>query len=272
MNHNEQTLTETIPALVANLAGFWKRIASAPHVALFLDFDGTLAPFHADRMQAFPLPGTREAIERIAADPRMTVALISGRPIHEILALLGDIEVTIVGAHGYEVRLTDGTAAVVEIAAEQAAILDAAYAEALSNFISDRVERKSASVAAHFRGLDPRDVEDVEAMLERNWRAAGVQGIVEFRPFNGGLELRASGRNKGTAIEELISTMPEGTLPIYIGDDDTDEDAFRQIAGRGIGIKVGPLNSVTAADGRLLDITSVRQLLSDWPVSSDESV
>lgn len=247
----------------------WQRVAAAQHVALFLDFDGTLAPFHADRMQAFPLPGTREAIERIAADPHTTVALVSGRPIHEILTLLGDPPVTMVGAHGYELRRADGSFAVVEISAEQTAVLDAAYREALESFIPERVERKAASVAAHFRGLDPRQVADVEAQLERSWRAMGLAETVEFRPFNGGLELRAAGRHKGTAIAELLETMPEGTLPVYIGDDDTDEDAFRHIAGRGIGIKVGPLNAVTAADARLPDIAAVLQLLLDWPMSTN---
>jgi trehalose 6-phosphate phosphatase len=256
---------------VEHLPRFWQRIAAAPHVGLFLDFDGTLAPFHADRMQAYPLPGTREAIERIAAGSHTSVALVSGRPISEILELLGDIAVTIVGAHGYEARLPDGNEMIITISPEQSAILDAAYAEALRLFIPDRVERKAASVAAHFRGLEPRAVADVEAQLERSWRATGVLDIVEFRPFNGGLELRAAGRNKGTAIEELLESMPPETLPVYIGDDDTDEDAFRQIAGRGIGIKVGPLDAVTAADGRLLSIEAVRQLLADWPATPDNA-
>jgi trehalose-phosphatase len=250
----------------AHLPDFWERVERAPHVGLFLDFDGTLAPFHADRMQAFPLPGTRQAVERIAGDPRHTVSLVSGRPVAEILALLGDVAVTIVGAHGYEVRLPDGNFAVVEISDEQALLLDAAYDEARTIFDPLRVERKAASVAAHFRGLDPREIAEVGEHLERSWRAAGVSDILEFRPFNGGLELRAAGRNKGTAIEELLSTMPEGTLPVYIGDDDTDEDAFRHITGWGIGIKVGPLDAVTEAEGRVEHIEDVLKLLTDWPL------
>jgi trehalose 6-phosphate phosphatase len=89
---------------------------------------------------------------------------------------------------------------------------------------------------------------------------------MEFRPFNGGLELRAAGSTKGTAIEELLALAPAGSLPVYIGDDDTDEDAFAVLEGRGIGIKVGPLDAVTRASGRLPDCEAVRQLLLDWPV------
>ncbi|MGH9174121.1 MAG: trehalose-phosphatase, partial [Vicinamibacterales bacterium] len=79
------------------------------------------------------------------------------------------------------------------------------------------------------------------------------------------LELRAAGRTKGTAIEELLATGPDDTLPIYVGDDDTDEDAFEVLAGRGIGIKVGPPDAVTKANGRVADCEAVRQLLIDWP-------
>jgi trehalose-phosphatase len=249
---------------VGRLPAFWSRVRAARHVTLFLDYDGTLAPFHVDRLQAEPLPGTIEALRAIVADGLATVAIVSGRPIHEILHLLGDLPVAIVGAHGYEVRDPSGAAQVIQTSPEQAAVLDAAYATALQLFDTRRVERKAASVAAHFRGLDPRLSGDIETELERRWRGAGTTGDVEFRPFNGGIELRAAGRTKGTAILELLQSAPSGALPIYIGDDDTDEDAFAALAGHGIGIKVGPSHAVTRADGNLPNCDSVLRLLQDF--------
>jgi trehalose-phosphatase len=250
---------------IDGLPDFWQCVNAAAHVSLFLDFDGTLAPFQADRLQAFPLPGTIDALCRIIDGNLASVAFVSGRPVSEILLLMGDLGTTIVGAHGYEIHRPSGTRHVVSITPEQRSILDAAFEEAIRVFDPDRVERKAASVAAHFRGLDPRGVSDVEDLLERRWRAAGASEVMEFRPFNGGLELRAAGRTKGTAIEELLSVAPDETLPIYIGDDDTDEDAFAILAGRGIGIKVGPPGAVTRATGRVPDCESVRQILCDWP-------
>ena len=81
--------------------------------------------------------------------------------------------------------------------------------------------------------------------------------------FNRGVELRASGHDKGTALAELCSAMPPGTLPVYIGDDATDEDAFRYLRPLGIGIKVGMEND-TAAVGRVPNPASVLRLLRGW--------
>jgi trehalose 6-phosphate phosphatase len=256
--------------LVEGVGDFWEQILAAEHVSLFLDFDGTLAPFCDDRLQAFPLPGTVDAIQAIDRDRSSSVAIVSGRPISEIRLLLGDVGTTIVGAHGYEVHRPSGSKHVLTILPEQASILDAAFEEALSIFDPARIERKAASVAAHFRGLDPQATSEIQQHLERRWRSASVSDLMEFRPFNGGLELRAAGRTKGTAIEELIAVAPDGTLPIYIGDDDTDEDAFAVLEGRGIGIKVGPQDAVTKAIGRVPDCETVRQLLINWPIGRSE--
>jgi trehalose 6-phosphate synthase/trehalose 6-phosphate phosphatase len=265
-----QTNADGIRSTVEGVPDFWEQIIAAKHVSLFLDFDGTLAPFCDDRLQAFPLPGTVDAIKAIDREDWTSVALVSGRPITEIMLLMGDLGTTIVGAHGYEVHRPSGSRHVITILPEQASILDAAFEEALSIFDPDRVERKAASVAAHFRGLDPRGTSDIQQQLERRWRAASVSDLMEFRPFNGGLELRAAGRTKGTAIEELLVVAPSGTLPIYIGDDDTDEDAFAVLEGRGVGIKVGPQDAVTKATGRVPDCETVRQLLVDWPIGRRE--
>lgn len=248
----------------------WQRIAGADRCALFLDYDGTLAPFHIDRMAAVPLPGTDDAIRSIAAGHATTVAIVSGRPVAEVLELLGDLGVTIVGAHGFEVRLPGGDTLAIPISPQQALIFDTAWSMARELLGDERVERKAASVAAHFRGLDPQAVAPIEERLEHDWRAAGTAELVEFRPFNGGLELRAAGRTKGTAIRELLATLPAATLPVFIGDDDTDEDAFNELAGRGIGVKVGRPDAVTAADLRIADPAAVLELLRAWPSRNGE--
>ena len=79
----------TIPLVaVAGVIDFWEQVCVAQHVSLFLDFDGTLAPFQADRLQAFPLPGTVAALDRIIDSDLASVAIVSGRPISEITLLL----------------------------------------------------------------------------------------------------------------------------------------------------------------------------------------
>jgi trehalose 6-phosphate phosphatase len=261
------TLTNDRISPIHGVDDFWDRVSGAEHVYLFLDYDGTLAPFHVERMRAVPLPGTADAVRRIIDDRLATVAMVSGRPVAEVLALLGDLGVTIAGSHGYEVRRGDGTMHVARLLPEQETILDRAFEQALQLLAAERVERKSASVAVHFRGMDPRETSEAETKLERLWRAAGTVELVEFRPFNGGLELRAAGRNKGTVIEELLADAPSGTLPVYIGDDDTDEDAFGALPPHGIGVKVGPMEAVTKAKAHVPNCEAVRQLLLDWPLA-----
>lgn len=263
---NGPVISPTISTLrpeIGGIADFWERIDRAASISLFLDFDGTLAPFHPDRMMAYPLPGTVDAIRAIDAQRDTRVAIVSGRPIAEVLTLLGDLGVVVSGAHGYELLVPDGGQQVVAIPPEQVSLLDAAYRQALEIFPAERVERKAASVAAHIRGLDPVAAADAVERLERRWRAAGSSSLADYRPFNGGLELRAAGRTKGTVIEEMIEATPNA-LHVYIGDDDTDEDAFRVLADRGIGIKVGPADAVTLATGRLPDCESVRDVLVYW--------
>lgn len=252
------------PPTIGGVSDFWNRVAHAPSVVLFLDFDGTLAPFHVDRMQAYPLPGAMDAVKSISTQPRTSVAIVSGRPISEIMTLIGDPEIIISGAHGYELRTPDGGYQVIPLPAEQRLLLDSARETALRIFPAERVERKAASVAAHVRGLHPAAAGDMVARLEQHWRSLSDSGLVDFRPFNGGLELRASGRTKGTVINEMLDSAPADILPIYIGDDDTDEDAFGALADRGIGIKVGPANAVTLAIGHLDNCEAVRDMLIYW--------
>ncbi|MCO5175632.1 MAG: trehalose-phosphatase [Thermomicrobiales bacterium] len=252
------------PPSIGGVNDFWDRVVRAPSVALFLDFDGTLAPFHSDRMQAYPLPGSMDAIRAINDQPRTNVAIVSGRPISEIMTLIGELGMTISGAHGYEYRTPDGGYQVIPLPAEQRLLLDSAREMAMRIFPAERVERKAASVAAHVRGLDATAAADMVSRLEQQWRTLSDSDLVDFRPFNGGLELRAKGRTKGTVISEMLDSAPADILPIYIGDDDTDEDAFRALAGRGIGIKVGPANAVTQAIGHLDSCEAVRDMLTYW--------
>ncbi|HKQ62118.1 MAG TPA: trehalose-phosphatase, partial [Candidatus Polarisedimenticolaceae bacterium] len=84
----------------------WERAAAARHRLLMLDYDGTLAPFRIDRDQAHPLPAALAALEAIAAVPGGTqLAIVSGRPVRALEQLLGPLRATLVGEHGWEMRV-----------------------------------------------------------------------------------------------------------------------------------------------------------------------
>lgn len=246
---------------VENFAG---RIDAAEVVVLMLDYDGTLAPFHVDRMQARPLPQVLDALRYLASQSNVTPIIISGRPVPEVQTLLGTADITIIGSHGYERYDSGAGVRAMPIGNAQGQLLDDAHETALALVAADRVERKVASVAVHIRGLSDEQQQSVGAAIVGAWAPMVVGGSTELRPFNGGLELRAVGRSKGTAVREVLEGNLADALPIYIGDDDTDEDAFAALPHGGIGIKVGSPGAATHAQGRLPDCEAVERLLVAW--------
>jgi trehalose 6-phosphate phosphatase len=247
------------------IPGFWNEVVSASTAALLLDYDGTLAPFHVDRLQAYPSDGVVEAIRTLSKSSRTIVAIVSGRPVNELLSLMPDPGVTIIGTHGYEVRHPGEPVRTTAISDTQSEQLDRALADAHRMVGKARSERKVATVAAHFRGLDRLDAREIQQDLLQRWLSYADTAIVEIRKFNGGLEMRALGRHKGVAVTEFLETIPAGTLAVYLGDDDTDEDAFRAVRLRnGYGIRVGGLNASTDASGSIASCEDVPRFLQTW--------
>jgi trehalose 6-phosphate phosphatase len=250
---------------VAGIDGFWDQIGNAEHVALLLDYDGTLAPFHVDRLKAVPLEGVVDALKELRDTTDTDLALVSGRPISEILQLMPDPGVTIIGTHGFELRRPGEEVSNVAISPDQSRILDRAFIDARKLIGEHRVERKVATVAAHFRGLDRLDTLQYEHDLLERWLTYVDTDILEVRKFKGGLEMRALGRHKGVAVADYLDACPNSTVAVYVGDDDTDEDAFRTVINRGgHGVRVGTDIDETAAAGSLASCDAVLQFLRTW--------
>ncbi|MCE5274154.1 MAG: trehalose-phosphatase [Syntrophaceae bacterium] len=252
----------TIP--VNDIPGFWNRLSSARHSFLSLDYDGTIAPFETDRMAAFPLPGIAELLAKIRDKTGNAVALISGRPASQVVELFGDRGIMIVGSHGYEFRYPDGCLARKEPTPRQTAGLDAAWKACIGEGVGSRAEVKPAGIAMHTRGLPGDEAQNMEARIMEHWWHIAPGHELEVRRFDGGVELRCKGMNKGDALRTLLTLVKEGAFAVYLGDDETDEDAFDAIRDRGIGIKVGHEGEPTRATGFLPDVQSVSCFLEDW--------
>ena len=258
------TQTNTTAVEVTAIPDFWDQVHQAEHLFLGLDYDGTLAPFAVDPMQARPLPGAAELIRELAADGRTRVAIISGRPVTEVLALLDHPPVTVVGSHGFEFCPAGGDCVVRQPTAAQARGLLEVRTSLLGRDYAHKIEIKVASVALHTRGLDPALAVAMEEEVAGEWAARAPEFGLECRRFNGGVEIRCAGRDKGTALLELLARQPDTVLPVYLGDDDTDEDAFAVLRGSGIPIKVGDDRWPTAARGFLPDCRAVVEFLRAW--------
>ncbi len=260
---------------IVNIPDFWLRLGNSQTRLLALDYDGTLAPFHLEPMKAFPLPGTQELLAAINETGATRLAIISGRPLQELATLLGDLEITMIGSHGFETRGTDGEIIVENPSPIQLEGLEKASEMARRMGAGHKLEIKVASVAFHTRGMDPDLASHRERQLINEWSALTSPYALECRRFNGGVEIRSLGVNKGDSILALVGEQPCGSFNVYLGDDETDEDAFRKLSegSVGYGIKVGDPSVPSAAAGFLTDCEGVRSFLETWlEITSGKSI
>ena len=243
---------------------FFERLRHASQRVLLLDYDGTLAPFTADRTRAFPYRQIPELISRVmAANTR--VVLISGRSARELLFLSGIYpQPEVWGSHGAERLFVDGSYKVDSPTAEHRLALQDARHALIAEGFTDRIETKPGSIAVHWRGLSAAQQRATETAARHIGRLASQEHGLEVLPFDGGLELRAPGKTKGDAVEVILAEEGAEVAVAYLGDDQTDENAFRAIKGRGLAVLVRPEPRATLADVWLRPPDELVQFLQDW--------
>ncbi|MET1110106.1 MAG: trehalose-phosphatase [Allosphingosinicella sp.] len=220
--------------------------------ALFLDFDGTLVEL-AEAPGAISVPsGLKPLLDRLAERLDGRLAIVSGRAVDDLREHLGGFAAVLSGSHGAELHYADGRS--IPVAAPVG--LDSAR-ESIRRFAAGGegllIEDKPAGIALHYR-LAPERAEEVDAFLEA---LAVVSGLVLQRGKMVA-ELRPHGTDKGAALLRLMTEPPfAGARPVFVGDDLTDEDAFRAAASLGgEGVLVGP-DRPSAALWRLEGVAGV---------------
>jgi trehalose 6-phosphate phosphatase len=252
------------PTPADGLVELWTLVRQAPSRLLLLDYDGTLAPFRTQREHALPLPHIPVLITQIAQLTDTFVAVVSGRPITDLLRLLGQLPITLVGEHGWEERPPRGPLVKHPLDPRTRDHLQQAASQASSRGWAGNLEMKRTSVVLHTRSLPPEQGRRMEAACAKLWTDHAARGGLRLSAIDGGLELRALGRDKGAAVRDLIARAPHGALGVYIGDDETDEDAFAAVAGSGLGIRVGRPERPTLAHAHLASCEEVEQFLERW--------
>jgi len=256
--------TTSVAALAGLPAGLWRAAATAPHRLLLLDYDGTLAPFHVRRAEARPSRRTMDLLERIASSGTTTTAVVSGRSLAELIGLIGRLPVTLIGEHGWEVRRPDGHVEQYPLPPECAALLERAVALADVAGWGGRVERKRTALVLHTRDLAGAPADALLRAGQEAWSPLTAPGDLGVERIDGGIELRARHRDKGMAVRDLIAAAPTGSFAVYLGDDVTDEDAFRALRSTGAAIRVGPDDRDSQANGRLPSVDAVELFLARW--------
>lgn len=245
---------------------FFRSFAGAAAPLLLLDYDGTLAPFRVDRFQARPWAGVRELLFRIQNQGRTRMVVVSGRPAEEILPLLAlDPAPEIWGLHGSERLHPDGRREVEQLAPGIRARLDAVCAQLRSDSRGGLLEEKPNAVVMHWRGLSSQNAGLVEKGVRELFEPLARTGGLALLEFEDGLELRA-GRDKGQVVNLLLDETKDGRRhpAAFLGDDITDEAAFRAVNGNGLSVLVRQKRRDTAASLWLRPPQELKDFLERW--------
>ncbi|MDI3298216.1 MAG: bifunctional alpha,alpha-trehalose-phosphate synthase (UDP-forming)/trehalose-phosphatase [Bacillota bacterium] len=227
---------------------FALRLRERPRLALFLDYDGTLAPLVDRPEEAAMLPRAERALRRLAARPENLVAVVSGRALDDLRRRLPLPGLALIGNHGLEMAWRGGLRRhpLAEEARARVARAAALAEERLRSLPGARVEAKGLTASVHLRGVAPEAVESVRAAVEAAVRDASPAGGLVITPGKRVLEIRPDvAWDKGRAVLALLEAVAgpdwqEGWTILYAGDDVTDESAFRALAPPAFTVRVGP--------------------------------
>jgi len=225
-----------------------------------LDFDGTLAPIAEDPDEPTITPANRRAVAELHDHEQTTVAVVSGRQLSDLRPRVGIDGIRYVGNHGLEYTV-DGAREVHPEASDAQDQLQEAR-EALTDRLADRpgieIEDKALTATVHYRRAPDEDTPEIHAaaldVVEplAGLRTSKGKQILELRP--------AIDWDKGTAVQLLAEDVPDAWSTVYIGDDTTDEDAFRTLSAGDLSVLVGERD--TEASYHLPDQQDVPQLLA----------
>lgn len=217
------------------------------YIFLFLDYDGTLTPIVETPEKAIISQRTKNLLERLSKSPKCKIAIISGRVLKDIKNKVGLKNIIYVGNHGSEIKgpkikfespMSPGCRAILKR-------IKTELTQRLSLIKGIIIEDKGFSLSVHFRLVDKKQIPQVKTIVHETTIVYVVRNEVKIKPGKMVLEIRAAGEwNKGKVVLWLLARQKfiikdRTTIPIYIGDDVTDEDAFKALKDKGLTIFVG---------------------------------
>ncbi len=250
---------------------FSSAVRDASHIVLLSDYDGTLTPIVGRPDEATLPPAVRENLAALAQKPAFSMGIISGRPLSEIKALVGIEGIYYAGNHGLEIEGPGLNFINPAAQAAQATIKNLArcFSAKLGGIEGAIVEDKGLSLSIHYRLVkesEEKVVAEIFRQITSPWlrdgeiRVTSGKKVWEIRP--------PIDWHKGKAVETIVKEMKTilgggQWLTIYLGDDTTDEDAFKIIhRPQGWSIFVGEENSSSNADYFLNSTAEVTTFLS----------
>ena len=247
---------------------------------LFLDYDGTLAPIAEDPAAVQMAPAMQRVLTALVQHPRYHVGIVSGRALTDLMTRLCAQGLYLAGNHGLEIA-GPGIRFRHQGAWERRPALDTLMQEMTSDLEAIPgawVEDKGLTLSVHFRRVSADRVPDVKAHLLKHVGSGIDAGRLALRTGKAVLEIRPRVEwSKGEAVSWILEQIrldnpATSVLALYLGDDDTDEDAFRVLASAGVGIVVGSDRYGSAAQYYVESTAEVERLLTalstlSWPAT-----
>jgi len=234
-----------------------EHIQKAEHVLLLIDFDGTLAPI-VEKPELAELPKkTRALIHELAARSNFIIGIISGRALEDLKKKVKIDQVIYAGNHGFEIEGPDMRYMnpVIDELKPLFRIIKQILSSKLGLIKGILIEDKGITISIHYRGVDAGKTAEVKKLIESTISGIASRGLIEVTSGKKVYEIKpAVDWDKGKAIRLLMKKFGKGgrnsgLIPIYLGDDIADEDAFNIIKryGRGITVHIGePYSDSTA--------------------------
>lgn len=255
------------PEAAEKLDAFFEVLRGGAGPLLLLDYDGTLAPFRVNRFDARPWAGARELLGRIQKQGQTRIAVVTGRPAGEIGPLL-ELEQAVEawGLHGAERLYPDGRRELESATPATLKKLQELREHLQQDSLGGLFEDKPNAAVMHWRGASPKKARAIEKRTRALFEPLAQLDGLRLLEFEAGLELRA-GRDKGGAVEAILSEAAGDAPVAYLGDDLTDEAAFRAVnetGKRGLSVLMRRAWRKTDAQVWLRPPVELRGFLARW--------
>lgn len=239
------------------------RIQNARNLFLFLDYDGTLTPIVSRPELAVCPSKVKRHLEKLRDLTGVYLAVVSGRSLEDVRKKVDVSGITYVGNHGLEIENPAGRHKKILVPARKKELKR--ITQNLKNSMKEipgiLFEEKGPILSVHYRNVPRKFFDRIAQALQQElqrwkgrWKTASGKMVFEIRP---NVEF-----HKGEAVREILKPFPSlRLLPIYLGDDQTDEDAFRALKCRGVSVFIGPSGVSSEADFFLRNPDEVQEFL-----------
>lgn len=250
-----------------HLFKYWEniqaRVQQAKSLFLFLDYDGTLTPIVSRPELAICPSEVKRHLRKLRDLPGVSLAIISGRSLENLQKQVGVSDIIYVGNHGLEIENPDGRHKKIVSSARTKELKRITHnvQNSLKEIPGILFEEKGPILSIHYRNVPQKFFVRIRQILKEElkqrkdrWKMRSGKMVFEILP---NIDF-----NKGDAVREILKTIPsQRLLPIYLGDDLTDEDAFRALKGHGISVFIGARRFPSQADFFLRTPDEVQEFL-----------